>query len=97
MSEKDQKKKKTPTKQISCYLPYKETKTILTGRGVMSGFHVCSVGMVFITVCECGHSHQQLMVVVEVVVKNKYQLHFTTICTAASGPKPPRRPTSLLP
>lgn len=48
--------------------------------------------MVFITVCECGRSHQQLMVqkvVVEVVVKNKYQLHFTTICTAASGPKRP--------
>lgn len=48
--------------------------------------------LVFITVCECGHNCRQLMVVkvvVVVVVKNKYQLHFTTICTAASGPKRP--------
>ncbi|KAM8728466.1 uncharacterized protein AB9X84_001753 [Acanthopagrus schlegelii] len=48
-------------------------------------------------VCECGHNCRQLMVVkvvvVVVVVKNKYQLHFTTICTAASGPK---RPPTLL-
>lgn len=27
---------------------------------------------------------------VVVVVKNKYQLHFTTICTAASSPQTPR-------
>lgn len=48
----------------------------------------------FIPVCECGIRHQQLMVEKVVVVKNKYQLHFTTICTAASGPNqgPPYPP-----
>lgn len=46
---------------------------------------------VFITVYECGNNRQQLMVV-KVVVKNKYQQHFTIICTAASGPKLPHIP-----
>lgn len=46
--------------------------------------------LVFITVCECGYNHQQLMVVkVVVVMKNKYRPHFTIICTAASSPKHP--------
>lgn len=53
--------------------------------------------LVFITVCECGYNRQQLMAakVVLVVVKNKYQLHFTTICTAASGPQTPRHYCAL--
>ncbi|KAG8013911.1 Xin actin-binding repeat-containing protein 1, partial [Nibea albiflora] len=55
-----------------------------------SCFDPDDVSNVFITVCECGYNREQLMVVkVVVVVKNKYQLHFTIICTAASRPKMP--------
>lgn len=52
---------------------------------------------VFITVCECGYNLQQLVVVAKVVVmKNKYQLHFPIICTAASGPKRPHITVPLI-
>lgn len=34
--------------------------------------------------------------VVKVVVKNKYQLHFTIICTAASGPEHPHITVPLI-
>lgn len=56
--------------------------------------------LAFIAVCECGYDRQQLTVVkvveVVVVVRNKYQLHFTIICTAARGPKRPRITAPLI-